>query len=371
MTAKKFLVVAAALLFAAHFAFGAGQGEVDVADWPDRPIEIVVGWSAGGTSDTTARALAGPMSDYLGVEVQVTNMEGANGGIAYQTVADSPPNGYRLFGGAQVQATYPITEQAQVGWQVMYPFPAGMGATTIYVRTDSGYDSIEDLVEAIEDSDRTVNYGHTSRGGNGHIFGEAFIEAAGLQGQVSDIPYDGGREAGNRLIAGDVEFIAVSLGDVADWAEEGTLEPLLNLYSEDYEWRGVTFPSVANYYPELVNFTSINPYWGFAVHRDTPDEIVVKLAEAFEYATQQESFTTALENRGIIVAPTIGEEADEAAAIVGAGRGWAQYEYGIVDNSPAQFDIPELQNWEFPYDEESANIRPWPPEVEDIADLLP
>ncbi|MCF7944301.1 MAG: tripartite tricarboxylate transporter substrate binding protein [Spirochaetia bacterium] len=364
MRTGKILLLAALLMLAAGLAFG--EGAQETKEWPSRSIEIVVGWSAGGTSDTTCRALAGPMSDYLGEEVTVTNMGGANGGIAYQTVADSDANGYRLFGGAQVQATYPITKQAEIGWEAMYPFPAGMGATTIYVRTDSGYDTIEDLVDAIKSSKKTVNYGHTSRGGNGHIFGEAFIEAAGITDKVKDIPYDGGREAGNYLIAGEVEFISVSLGDVSDWAEEGTLEPLLNLYKEDFEWRGVTFPSVANYYPNLVPYTSINPYWGFAVDRETPEDVVIKLAEAFEYAVKQDSFKDALEARGIIVAPQMGETADESAAIVGAGRGWAQYKYGIVDTSPAKFNVPKLANWEFPYNESSESVQSWPEEVEEI-----
>ncbi len=366
MQPRKLLVLVVVMFILAPLASSARGAPEAVEDWPQRPIEAAVGWSAGGTSDTTMRALAGPMSEYLGVDVNVSNLEGANGGIAYQTVFDSPANGYRWFAGAQVQATYPITRQAEVGWEAMYPFPAGMGATTIYVHTDSGYETIEDLVQAIEDADGTVNYGHTSRGGNGHIFGEAFLDAAGISDQVSDIPYDGGREAGNYLIAREVEFISVSLGDVSDWAEEGTLKPLLNLYDEDFEWRGVTFPSVANHYPELAPYTAINPYWGLSVHRDTPEEIVIKIAEAFEYAVQSDEFLDALESRAIIPAPLMGDTADRAAAIVGSGRGWAQYEFGIVENSPAEFEVPQLADWEFPYNESSANVRPWPDEVEEI-----
>lgn len=335
-------------------------------NWPTRPIDAVVGWSAGGTSDTTVRALAREMSDFFGVEIRVSNMAGANGGIAYQNVYQAQADGYRWFGGAQVQATYPITKQAQIGWEEFYPFPAGMGATTIYVRTDSGYETILDLVEAIKGSPKVVKYGTTSRGGNGHIFGEAFADAAGITDKVQDIPYDGGREAGNYLIAKEVEYISVSLGDVADWAEEGTLKPLLNLYPKDYEWRGVIFPSIKNFYPELEPYTSINPYWGIAIRRDTPVDVVVKIAEAFKYAVQQQRFKDALTGRGIIVAPLMGEAADIAIAMVGSGRGWAHYDFGIVDTSPAEFGIPRLTDWKWPYSESSANVVPWPEKVEEI-----
>lgn len=352
-------LVAVVFLCLAGQVFAAGRAEEEV-DWPRRPIEVVLGWSAGGTSDITVRALTREMSEFLGVDIRITNMEGANGGIAYTNVVDGPADGYRWFGGAQVQATYPVTEQARVGWEKTYPLPAGMGATTIYVRSDSGYDTIEDLVEAIRRSDSVVNYGTTSRGGNGSIFGAAFAEAAGIADKVNEIPYDGGREAGRYLVAGEVPFISVSLGDVADWAEEGTLKPILNLYPEDVHWRGVTFPSVKHSFPELEIFTAINPYWGISVPRETPESIVARIVEAFEYAVEQERFKQALDERGILVAPLTGSAADEAAALVGSGRGWAHYDLDMVERSPAMFDIPRLNEWTFPYSDATANIRPWP-----------
>ena len=229
-----------------------GGSKAMAADWPERPITAMVGWSAGGTSDTTVRALAQEMSEYLKVEIKINNMSGANGGIAYQNTYGSPSDGYKWFGGAEVQATYPITKQAKIGWEEFYPFPAGMGATTIYVRSDSGYDDFPALVEAIKKSDKVVKYGTTSRGGNGSIFGGVLAEAAGVSDKVQEVPYNGGREAGRYLLSGDVEYISVSLGDVSDWAEGGKVKPLVNLYSEDFVWRGVTFPSVSKYYPDLV-----------------------------------------------------------------------------------------------------------------------
>lgn len=363
MTRLSRILVAATvlLMFGVALVWAAGAAEGDSgADWPTRPINVIVGWSAGGTSDTTVRAVAREMSDYLGVDIRVQNMGGANGGLAYQNVYDSPADGYTWFGGAMVQATYPVTEQAQVGWEEFYPFPAGMGATTIYVMSDSGYDTVDDLVETIEASPVTVKFGTTSRGGNGSIFGNAFVEAAGVADNVEEVPYDGGREAGRFLLSGEVEFISVSLGDVSDWAEEGRIKPLTNLYREDFEWRGVEFPSIRHDYPELVVYTAINPYWGIALKRDTPAEIVAKIGEAFQYAVEQDRFAAALEERGIIVDPLWGPEADEAVARVGSGRGWPQYELGIVDNSPAQFDIPRITEFEWPPNEAAENVDPWP-----------
>ena len=133
-----------------------GANGAFAADWPERPIDVALGWSAGGTSDTTVRALGREMSEFLGVEMRITNMDGANGGIAYQNVYMARPDGYKLFGGAMVQATYPITKQAKVGWLESFSFPAGMGTTTIYVKSDSPYKTLPDLVNAIKKSDKVV-----------------------------------------------------------------------------------------------------------------------------------------------------------------------------------------------------------------------
>ncbi|MGI6038516.1 MAG: tripartite tricarboxylate transporter substrate binding protein [Limnochordia bacterium] len=338
-----------------------------LAEWkPNRAITMIVGWTAGGTSDTVARALAFEMSEYLGVPIQVTNVDGANGGIAGQRVALSRADGYTLFGGTQLHGTWPIMGQADVGWESFYPFTAGMGGTTIYVRGDSPYNDLNDLVEAIKKSDKVVNFGSTSAGGNGSIFGNAFAEAAGIADKVREIPYQGGRDAGRYLLSGEVEFVSVSLGDIADWAEAGQVRPIANLYHSDFVWRGVTFPSITHYYPELEIYSAINPYWGFSVHRDTPEEIVVKLAEAFVHAVKTERFQEALDSRGIILAPMMGVVADQVVSKVSSARGWPQYELGIIDNSPANFDVPKIQDWSWPPNAAAANARPWPAKIEEL-----
>ena len=342
------------------------EGQKAKKEWPSRPIQAIVGWSAGGTSDTTVRALAKEMSSYLKVEIKVSNVGGANGGIAYQNVYKAPPDGYTWFGGAQVQATYLITKQANVSWRKFYSFPAAMGTTTIYVRSDSGYKDLNDLVNAIKNSNKKVKYGTTSRGGNGSIFAGAFVKAAGISDKVVEVPYNGGREAGRYLLSGAVEFISVSLGDVSDWAEGGTIKPLANLYGKDVKWHGVLFPSIKRYYPKLVAYTAINPYWGIAIRRDTPDYIVEKIAKAFVYAVKQDSFKKVMDSRGIIVDPLMGVEADKAVAKVGSARGWAQYEYGIVKTSPAKFNIPKITEWSWPPNEAAKKIKPWPKSVEEL-----
>ncbi|MCR4425237.1 MAG: tripartite tricarboxylate transporter substrate binding protein [Firmicutes bacterium] len=350
------LVLASALLNTSGYA----------ASWPDRAITVILGWSAGGTSDTTVRAVVREMSEFLGKPIQVTNVDGANGGIAGQRVAQSRPDGYTFFGGAMVQGTWLVTKQAQVSWEDFYSFPAGMGGTTIYVRADSPYRDLNDLIAAIKKADKPVRYGSTGAGGNGAIFAQAVVQAAGVADRTIEVPYNGGREAGRFLLSGAVEFCSVSLGDISDWAEAGQVRPLANLYPKDFHWRGVTFPTINRFYPQLEVYTAINPYWGIAVRRDTPPETVERIAEAFVYAVKHPRFQESLESRGIIVAPLMGVASDQAVSKVGSGRTWPQYELGIVSDSPAKFNIPRITEWSWPPNQAAAKIRPWPAKVEEL-----
>lgn len=359
---KRMLFLGVVLVFvAAGTLFAEGQQQQATgANWPQRPIHITVGWSAGGTSDTTVRGLAREMGDYLHTTITVTNTSGANGGVAYQQVYQSASDGYTLFGGAQVQATYPVTKQAKVGWEDFYPFPATMGATTIYVNSDSPYKTLPDLINAIKASSGTVKFGSTGRGGNGSIFANALMQVAGVGNKVQEIPYNGGREAGRYLLSGAVQFISTSLGDVSDWAAAGKIRPLANLYAKPYTWKGVVFPPVDKYYPQMDAYIPINPRWGFAVKRDTPAPIVEKLAEAFAYAVKQPRFLKLMQSRAIIVDPLLGLAADKAVDQVGSARGWAAYDDGIVKTSPATFNIPRITNWAWPPNEAAKNVKPWP-----------
>ena len=67
--------------------------------WPDKPIAVYVGWSAGGSSDTTTRAVCLQMEKKLGQRILVTNVTGALGGIGATQVAEAPADGYLWFGG--------------------------------------------------------------------------------------------------------------------------------------------------------------------------------------------------------------------------------------------------------------------------------
>jgi tripartite-type tricarboxylate transporter receptor subunit TctC len=336
--------------------------------WPNRPIRAYAGWSAGGSSDIVARAIAREMEDHLGQNVTVTNVDGALGSIAGRQVATAPADGNLWFGGAMVSGTWPTLGQADISWENFYSFIAVVFPTTIYVLNDAPWQTVEDLIADIEASEPgSFRFGHPGRGSNGEIFAGVLLEEAGVGGRAQSIPYGGGREAGRFLLSGDIEFVSVTMGDLSDWAVAGQIRPLANLYEEEIEFEGVLFPAVTDVYPGLAPMQAINPYFGISVRRDTPEEIVTRMAEAFVHTVQQERFQqVAVQERAGILAPAMGQASDEIMARIESARGWALYDLEVAPNDPAELNIPTLDEWSWPPHERAEQARPWPEVVEEL-----
>lgn len=335
------------------------------AAWPTRPISIIVGWAAGGTSDITARLLALELERPLGVRLTVTNITGALGAIGATYVYQSPPDGYTLFGGAAVHGTWQVLGHSPLTWADFYAWLAFSSPTTIYVRMDAPWRDVQALISDIKARPGTFRYGHPGAGSNGEIFAMLLIKEAGLDPKsVTAIPYPGGRDAGKFLLAGDVQFISVSLGDVSDWAKVGELRPLANLADKPMTWEGVAFPHVTAAYPKLAAHIPINPYFGMYASRQTPDDILARLTEGFIYAVRQERFEKGGLERAMFLDPLFGVESDKMMARIEAARSWPLFEAKVAVKSPTIFGIKRVGDLKWPPHKRGELARPWPERIE-------
>jgi len=109
----------------------------------------------------------------------------------------------------------------------------------------------------------------------------------------------------------------------------------------------------------------INPFFGVYIHRDTPEEIVVKIADAFLFAIEQESFKkTTVKERAMFIDPLIGVESDKMMSKIESARSWPLFEGGIAPVDPSTLGIPKIEEWKWPPHERAKTVRPWPEKVE-------
>lgn len=208
-------VVAASALFGATPAFA----------WPDKPIEIVVGFAAGGGTDITARTLALHLAKALGGQVIVNNKAGASGAIGLSYVAHAKPDGYTLgmtnFPGL---LTLPIERDA--GFKpgdFTYLGNLVRDPSAFSVSMESPYKSIGDVIAAAKKAPGSVSYGSTGVGTDDHLQMVMFEELTGTK--LLHVPFQGAGPLRTAMMGGHVVVGGLNLGEVMPHAGK-TMRPL-------------------------------------------------------------------------------------------------------------------------------------------------
>ena len=205
MSTPRFLAFAACIVgLASASAFSA---------YPDKPVKIIVPYSAGGAADTTARLIGQKLADRLNQPVVVENKPGASGTIGAATVATAPGDGYTLLLDATGHTTNPSlfaklpydTSKDFIPISLVTRIPA-----LLVVPSASPFKSVPDLVNAARGKPGKLTYASAGNGGAQHLAAELFAQAQKLE--LVHVPYKGGAPALTDLIGGQVDmmFSAVS-----------------------------------------------------------------------------------------------------------------------------------------------------------------
>ena len=177
------------------------------ADFPAKPIKLIVGYKAGGGVDTYARALAKVAPKYLGDQpLVVVNKPGAGGLIGGRFVADQPPTGYVLYLSSVGSMLLKNLARPQVVGSRDFRMVGTIGELSggVFVPAASPIKSLPELIAKLKSSDRKLRWGHTGRGGFLHIAGVGLLSRTGVKAQ--DIPFKGGAGARSAVIGGQVDF---------------------------------------------------------------------------------------------------------------------------------------------------------------------
>lgn len=197
------------------------------ADYPTRTIVMVVPFPAGGPTDIIARILAGALQQSLAQNVIIDNRVGGGGNIGIAFAARANPDGYTLLFTSTAIAVNPglfanlpydpIKDFAPISELVNAP-------NVLFVRPDSGFNSIADLVAKAKAQPNTLNYASPGVGTKSHLTGELLKLRAGID--IQHIPYRGGGPATQALVSGTVQLASVALAPVEPLIKSGTVRAL-------------------------------------------------------------------------------------------------------------------------------------------------
>ena len=209
-------------------SLAAGSATAQTARFPDKPIKILVGFSAGGGTDVVARILALKMSESLGQTVVVENRPGASGMIAGEVVAKSPADGYTLMMGSQTTYAVAPTLYKKESLDPARDFAGvAMGAISplvLVVHPSVTAQSVSDVIAMAKTKPGAVYFGSGGLGTTPHMTGELFSSVAGIK--LAHVPYRGEAPAINDLIGGQIPLMFANLSAVIGNIRAGQLRAL-------------------------------------------------------------------------------------------------------------------------------------------------
>ncbi len=180
----------------------------DAAKYPSRLVRLQVGYSPGGAVDVSARLIAQRLTEAFGQSFIVENRPGADGIVASDYVAKSPPDGHTLAYISAGHTMNPALHPKSLPYHPVRDFaPASMiatGAQTLVVNPALPVKSVKELVALAKSKPGQINFASSGTGGPMHLSGELLKLAAGID--IIHVPYKGGGPALNDVIGGQVEM---------------------------------------------------------------------------------------------------------------------------------------------------------------------
>src|SRR3954468_7341577 len=267
------------------------------AEWPDRPIKIVVPFSAGSSSDTIARIVAIKMGERLGQQVVVKNRVGGSTIIGTDSVAKPAPDGYPLelanttthAASAALNATLPfdpVKDFAPVAMIGVSPFVL-VGATQVAAPT------LKDFVALAKQKPGSLSYASAGTGTLAHLAGELFKRKAGVD--VTHVPYRGSAQSMIDLMQGRIDLSVSTIPPTLQHIREGKLRALAIMS----EKRNVSMPEVPTVAEAGVPGCEAALWTAIVVPAGVPADIIKRLNAAVLAAAAAPDVARALTIQGV------------------------------------------------------------------------
>lgn len=329
---------------AAESSEAADSDLVATADYPTKPINMIIPYGAGGTTDVWGRKLAALLEKYLGQSITVTNQGGASGSIGCQSVKEQPSDGYTLLVCAETMGTYRTMNICDLDYEDFTVISPLVGdPKVLVVGKDSKYNTLEELLDDIKANPGKVTMSHSGPGGSGHNQGLVLKE---LGYDVAMTSFDSGNDALLGVIGGQVDFTNPNISTLGGYIESGDVKPLAVFSNERME-AYPDIPAFTEVVPESEKYLNI-PYTllSFVVNNDTPQEVVDVLKAATKKVFADPEWTDFVKQNA--ADPVFEEYTDEASIKEFYDNWksvicWLQYDNGVAEKSPEEFGIARIE----------------------------
>ncbi|VFB18334.1 tripartite tricarboxylate transporter substrate binding protein [Pseudomonas fragi] len=260
-----------------------------MAAYPDKPIQLIVPWAAGGGSDAAARGIAAALEKELGVTINVVNRAGGNGVVGHSVMTAAKPDGYTLgfiTGELNMMHWQGLTKLTYKDFTPIamtnYDYPG------IQVAADAPYNNVEELFTAIRNEPKgTIKASGTGLGGIWHVAFSGLLLEQGIEPQkITFVPSQGAAPAMVELAAGSIQLVPTSVPEARSMIEAGKAKGLAILSPE----RNPAFPNIPTLKESLGSDYSLGEWRGIAGPKNLSPEITSTLEAALEKAYNSQMY---------------------------------------------------------------------------------
>jgi tripartite-type tricarboxylate transporter receptor subunit TctC len=304
----------------AVFLFVCGFATAAAAEYPERPIHLIVPQAAGSATDTVARILGAALAEQIGQQIIVDDRPGGALTVGLDLTAKSAPDGYTICMGPIGALAITRHLVANLPYVIERDFQpivvVAKGHLLLAVSPTVPFQTVTELVAYAKQNPGKLSNASSSNGSPGHVGGELFKFMTGTD--IVHVPYKGGAPAINDLIAGRVQLMFESLNSIAPFARSGAVRAL----AVSGDRRSLAFPDLPTIAEAGVPGYSAPTWSGVIGPAGMPRPIVDKLNAAINKAIQSAAFKDHFAAIGD--EPAGGTPEEFAALIASDSAKWAE-----------------------------------------------
>jgi tripartite-type tricarboxylate transporter receptor subunit TctC len=305
---------------------------------PTRPINLIVPWAAGGSTDQVTRVTAAELEKALGQTIVIVNQPGASGAIGTKSALDAPKDGYTwTAGAAQDLGAYQALGSVNTSIKDWHLYLNVANIQVIGVNPQRPWKNARELLDDMKKRPGQISVATAGVTSAAHNAMDQIVKATGVK--YKEVSYDGGNPAVVATVSGEADLTTQLAVEQADMIRGKRLRPLATVSDKPLELEGFgTIPPLSATVP---GFTAPANYFGIFLPKGVPDEVVKTLDRIWaEQMAKNEALRKYATNRGALFNPLSGDAAQKAVFPAVQTNAWNLQASGKTKVSPDTVGIP-------------------------------
>jgi tripartite-type tricarboxylate transporter receptor subunit TctC len=309
------------------------------SSYPNKPIQVIIGWGAGGGTDLTARGILPLVEKDFKQPFVITNIPGASGAIGADQVLNKKRDGYTLLFGSETITNWPLMGVSK-HWYKDFETIAicSQGVATITVNASSPFKTLKEFIDYAKSNPKKIKMAGTGPATTGSVAAAILKKCIGVE--VSEVTYGGCSQAVISVLGGQTDVVLENLFAVIDQYKGGKVR-ILGVFSNQRLKNIPDVPAIGEVYPATKKYLPYGAWTGLFAPKGIPGSVHKKLVNAMKKAVSNRKWQSNVWDNAWIPVGLTGKKAEQLVDNWTSNMAWLIHELGITKRSPKELGIPK------------------------------